>query len=233
MSKANKKITNIIKNNKTKLISLFLTPVILLTASLIYLKTNQPHLKVTQVIDGDTIKLEDGATVRYIGLDSPELAKGKTPAECFAIKAKQLNQDLVLNQKVRLELNTNHMDRFGRTLAYVFLKTDQNEILVNQYLLEQGAGKYFMDTINTKYSKTLTDSANQAHGQKQGLWSDCAEDKDQGCNIKGNLDKLDHRWYHLPSFRHYSQTQVNLDSGDQWFCAEEEARQAGFTKARE
>ncbi len=182
---------------------------------------------VTRVIDGDTIELSDDRIIRYIGIDSPELAT----EECFSQEAKKLNQDLVLNQKVRVELDTNQMDRFGRYLAYVYAKDAKKEVFVNQYLLEQGAGEFFLDTVNLKYQSELVKAAEKGYSEKKGKWSACALDQ-QGCIIKANLDKLDKRWYHLPGFRHYDQVKINLEKGDRWFCTEEEAIKAGFEKAR-
>jgi len=56
---------------------------------------------------------------------------------------------------------------------------------------------------------------------------------ESGCVIKGNLDRNDVRYYHLPEFRHYDQVEMNFEHGDRWFCSEEEAIKAGFTRARE
>ena len=63
-----------------------------------------------------------------------------------------------------------------------------------------------------------------------GLWAECWKESD--CAIKGNVDRNDKRWYHLPEFRHYDQTEMNLDHGDRWFCTEEQAIKAGFERAR-
>lgn len=195
----------------------------------------KPTFGVVDVIDGDTIKLEDGTNVRYLGLDAPELAKGDTPADCFAGQAKEINQKLVLGKKIKLETDVNEMDRFGRTLAYVYLKPGrgEEEIFVNEYLLKEGAAIFFLDTVNKRYQQVMIEAAKTAHEAKIGLWSFCAPNPEFGCQIKGNLDKLDKRWYHLPSFRHYSQVEVNLDHGDRWFCTEDQAQKAGFTRARE
>jgi micrococcal nuclease len=183
-------------------------------------------LTVTEVVDGDTIKLDDGRTIRYIGLDAPE------EGECFNEEAEKINRDLVLGKQVRLETDTNEMDRFGRYLAYVYLREGE-EIFVNQELLKQGAGEFFLDTVNLRYQEVLIQAAEEAHKEKRGLWQACAPDPEFGCQIKGNLDRLDKRWYHLPGFRHYETTEVNLEHGDRWFCTEEEAIVAGFEKARE
>lgn len=183
---------------------------------------------VVKIIDGDTIKLSDGRSIRYIGIDAPE------KDSCYSQEASKFNSDLVLGKPVRLERDINEIDQFGRTLAYVYAQNETGEeIFVNQELLEQGAGEFFLDTVNLRYQAVLVQVADQAHENKQGLWGSCAPDPGSGCQIKGNLDRLDQRWYHLPSFRHYEATEVNLKHGDRWFCTEEQAQSAGFKRARE
>ena len=177
---------------------------------------------VTEVVDGDTIKLGDGRRIRYISIDAPEEEK------CFAQEAKKINSDLVLSKKVRLEMDINEMDRFGRYLAYVYLQDEEKEIFVNEFLLVEGAAEFFLDTVNLRYQDLLVQAAEKAHQEKKGLWQACGP-----CQIKGNVDRLDKRWYHLPSFRHYEQVVINLEHGDRWFCAEEDAQEAGFERARE
>lgn len=189
---------------------------------------------VESVVDGDTIKLQNGTRIRYIGTDTPEMEKGQRQAECYAKEAKKINEGLVLNRPVRVEKDLNEMDRFGRTLAYVFVKTENGqEIFVNQWLLKEGAGKFLLDTVNLKYQPALVAAAESAHANKKGLWLTCAPEPKAGCQIKGNVGLLDQRFYHLSDFRHYEQTKVNLIHGDQWFCTETEAQEAGFKKARE
>ena len=191
-----------------------------------YFITHQ-DLVVTEVIDGDTFRLNDGRRIRYIGLDTPE------EGECFAQEAKKINSDLLLDKKVDLEMDINEMDRFGRYLAYVFLQEKKEKIFINEFLLAEGAGEFFLDTVNLRYQDVLIQAAGKAHQENKGLWQACASVPEKGCQIKGNIDRLDKRWYHLPGFRHYEATQVNLDHGDRWFCSEEDAQAAGFKRARE
>lgn len=184
---------------------------------------------VVEVTDGDTIVLDDGQTVRYLNLNSSELGLGEKPDQCFAQEAKKINEELVLGKKVRLELDINEMDRFGRTLAYVFV----DDLFVNEALLSQGAAEFQLDTVNLTHQSVLVAAAQKGYQEKKGRWQACAPDPKIGCQIKGNLDKNDHRWYHLPSFRHYDQIVINLEDSDRWFCTEAEAIEAGFKKARE
>lgn len=177
------------------------------------------QVTVTRVIDGDTVEISDGRHIRYIGIDSPE--KG----DCYATAAAKLNEELVLGKKVKLELGLNELDEFGRTLAYVWV----NGKLVNEKLLQNGAGEFFLDTVNVNHQEALIQAANKSYDQRVGLWGVCGED----CNVKGNTDIHGKRWYHLPEFRHHQQTIVNLDHGDRWFCTEAAAQAAGFSRARE
>jgi len=182
----------------------------------------KPLPRVVKVIDGDTINLDNGKTVRYINVDTPE--KG----ECFYEESKKINENLVLDKEVEIKTDENTMDRFGRTLAYVWL----GDMFINEELLKRGAGEYFLDTVNQHYEERLVQAAESGYQGKSGLWTACAPNPG-GCVIKGNISRKDKRWYHLPSFRHYQQTQVNFEHGDRWFCTEDDAVRAGFQRARE
>ena len=216
-------------NSRNKILVFF---VVLFSLILSFLFLKSPSLgesfMVVEVVDGDTIKLEDGRTIRYLGVDTPE------EKQCFSQEAETLNRESVLNKSVRVEMDINEMDRFGRYLAYIYVQGEGGEeIFVNQYLIGQGAGEFFLDTVNLRYQDILIKTAEQSHQEKKGLWRACAPDPEIGCLVKGNYDISGHRWYHLPSFRHYDLTVVNLENGDRWFCSEAEAQTAGFKRSRE
>ncbi len=52
------------------------------------------------------------------------------------------------------------------------------------------------------------------------------------CRIKGNVSSSGERIYHLPGDRYYAATLIDRWKGERWFCSEEEARRAGFRRAR-
>jgi micrococcal nuclease len=87
---------------------------------------------VARAIDGDTIELESGETVRYLMIDTPESTGGAT--DCFGSNAAQFNADLVVGESVSLAYDVECEDRFGRLLAYVTL--DDQE--VNTLMVERG-----------------------------------------------------------------------------------------------
>ena len=81
---------------------------------------------VIRVIDGDTIVVSPNEKVRLIGVDTPETTHPKKAVECFGKDAKEFTWSMVERRSVRLVLDEsnaarNHKDRYGRTLAYVYL----------------------------------------------------------------------------------------------------------------
>jgi hypothetical protein len=53
------------------------------------------------------------------------------------------------------------------------------------------------------------------------------------CKIKGNVSiNTGQRIYHVPGDKFYSETVIRPEYGESWFCSEEEARAAGWTRAR-
>jgi hypothetical protein len=55
----------------------------------------------------------------------------------------------------------------------------------------------------------------------------------ESCLIKGNISlNTGERIYHVPGQEYYSETRISLHKGERWFCSEEEARKAGWRRAR-
>lgn len=53
------------------------------------------------------------------------------------------------------------------------------------------------------------------------------------CNIKGNISiNTGEHIYHVPGQEHYWETKISPQYGERWFCSEDEARAAGWRKAR-
>ena len=52
------------------------------------------------------------------------------------------------------------------------------------------------------------------------------------CTVKGNITGMGERVYHVPGSHWYAKTAINITQGERWFCTEEEARSAGWRKAR-
>jgi micrococcal nuclease len=123
---------------------------------------------VSKVIDGDSIVLETGEQVRYIGLDAPEMGKQSGGPQFYAKEATAFNKQLVLLKKVRLEFDAERHDAYGRILAYVFVKN----LFVNGELVKRGYARAMIKPPNVKYKDLLIKYQNEAMSKEIGLWQE-------------------------------------------------------------
>ncbi len=124
---------------------------------------------VTKIIDGDTIQIDTGQKVRYIGVNTPETHHPQKGQECFGLQASEANKKLVEGKKVRLEKDISDTDRYGRLLRYVWVE----DTLVNESLVRNGfayASSYPPDIHKQELFRA---AENQARTDNIGLWKDC------------------------------------------------------------
>ncbi len=60
--------------------------------------------------------------VRYIGVDTPETHHPMRGIEPYGMEASEANRKLVDGRTVRLEFDVQQYDKYGRTLAYIYLE---------------------------------------------------------------------------------------------------------------
>lgn len=94
---------------------------------------------VTKVVDGDTIDVAmNGGTerIRLIGINTPEMNRGGTPA-CLAVEATEQTTGMLLGKRVRLESDPTQADRdkYTRLLRFVFMEDGVN---YNEWIIRQG-----------------------------------------------------------------------------------------------
>lgn len=197
---------------------------------------NRETAKVARVIDGDTIELENGQRVRYIGIDTPETVDPRKPVQCFGQEASNKNKELVEGKTVRLEKDVSQTDKYGRLLRYVYL----DNIFANDYLVKEGFAHASTFPPDVKYQQKFQESQSQAQINHKGLWSSCSQNQAtqnsketiQGCIIKGNISASREKIYHLPGQKYYDQTVIDTSRGERWFCSEEEAQKALWRKSK-
>lgn len=124
--------------------------------------------KVKRVNDGDTITLDNDTIIRLIGIDTPEIRYGEKPGQPLGIEAKKFVTDLIDGQKVYIELDKDIYDKYGRTLAYVFL---QDNIMVNAEILKAGLARVLEIKPNNRYSAYFLSLQQKSMAEKKGLWS--------------------------------------------------------------
>lgn len=129
------------------------------------------QLKVSEVIDGDTVRLSNGKLLRYIGIDTPEIRIKKEndfvySPQPFSLKAKEYNRKLVENKIVEVEFDVEKKDRYGRLLGYCFV----NGVFVNAKLIEEGYAVLYTYPPNVKYVDLFVKLQKKAREEENGLW---------------------------------------------------------------
>ncbi len=133
-------------------------------------KKGAQQVLVKRVVDGDTIELETGEKVRYIGVDTPETVSPKKKVQCFGKEASAYNKQLVAGQRVRLEKDISETDRYGRLLRYVYLS---DGTFVNLKLVQDGYANVSTFPPDVKFSQGFVAAAREAREKKVGLWEKC------------------------------------------------------------
>ena len=123
---------------------------------------------VGQIVDGDTFRCRDGRKVRLIGIDSPEQRQRPHGAQAQAALLRMAAPGTAL----RLESDVAASDRYGRVLAYAWIKS----VLVNEALVQEGWAVQYTVPPNVKYADRLGRAQKEARAQGRGLWSGRAFD---------------------------------------------------------
>jgi len=119
-------------------------------------------IKCTRVIDGDTIELENGDRVRYIGINTPEAG------DELGDYATEINKELVEGKEVKLIKDVSDTDKYGRILAYVYI----GNIFVNAYLVEEGYAQVATYPPDVKYADLFLELQQKAREEGKGFWGD-------------------------------------------------------------
>lgn len=188
------------------------------------------QFSVSEVIDGDTFTIEnEGETrrVKLIGVNTPETEK------CLSNEAKDKLSDLIADKEVVLE--DQFSDPYGRIMANVFV----DGTYVNKEMLHLGLGR--MDYYENPHREELKVAYGEARSNKLGIYSSTClsltppdnPKTGQLCTVKGNVDdNTAKKIYFLLDCNNYSQVTIDLSTDDQWFCTEEEAVEAGFSRSK-
>lgn len=122
--------------------------------------------RVTSVVDGDTLRLDNDQLVRLIGVDTPELRQ----REPFSADAAAFTFSFVASAdfKVRLTFDTRRHDKYGRLLAYVWA----DDRLLNEELVQHGLARAELQYSYSSEMKERFRRAEEAAKKRgDGIWS--------------------------------------------------------------
>lgn len=129
---------------------------------------------VTRVVDGDTIEISSGKTVRFIGIDTPETVDPRRSVGCFGKEASNKTKDLLSGKEIILQKDVSETDKYRRLLRYIFLPLPDGRILfVNDYLVREGFAKALTYPPDVKYNEQFRQAEKEAREGSRGLWGRC------------------------------------------------------------
>ena len=146
---------------------------------------------IIDVYDGDTVTLDTGEKIRFLGAAAPEI----NPPECYGDVSAEFLRELLLEQEVRLQFDVECTDMYQRTLGWVFLdgsdavvasmmeeysimglQSDGSyNVLVNELLIRMGYAAIFRGDVakNVRYTERLEQAEDDAQFEGLGLWGVC------------------------------------------------------------
>lgn len=130
---------------------------------------------VSEVVDGDTIKVETGRgveSVRLIGIDTPEIDHSGPDDDCFGEESKAYLTAMIKGKRIWLTFDEECQDQYGRTLSYVHRGTEQHSF-VQRMLLQGGWGSAYAVQPNVSFRDVFESDQASAQSTNEGIWGSC------------------------------------------------------------
>lgn len=124
---------------------------------------------VKWVYDGDTLLLRDKRKIRVIGIDTPEVKHHKQKAQAYGAKAREALREKLNKYQyhILLRYGKEHQDKYGRTLAHVFLPDGTN---ISNWLLERGYARALAFPPNIALANCYRLSEQKAQDKSLRIW---------------------------------------------------------------
>lgn len=132
------------------------------------------RMRVAEVIDGDTLKLENGLEVRLVGIQAPKLPLGRPnyPHWPLAKEARTALLDLAAGATVELRYGGLERDRYGRALAHVFTLDEKGaeKAWLQAAMIEKGLARVYSFSDNRACLGRLIAAERSARADGLGIW---------------------------------------------------------------
>ncbi len=124
---------------------------------------------VTEIIDGDTVVLEDGREVRLVGIQAPKLALGRANFREWPLaeESKAALEALVRGKTVELYFGGRRQDRHGRTLAHLY---GAGESWAQGEMLRLGLARVYSFADNRALVADMLAIEREARAARRGIW---------------------------------------------------------------
>jgi micrococcal nuclease len=126
---------------------------------------------IDRVVDGDTVEANINGVeekIRLIGVDTPETVKPNTPVMPYGPEASNFTKATLTGQQVYLDFDAQQRDKYGRLLAYVYLK---DGTFFNAKLVREGYARVETIAPDVKHANLFVALLKEARNDHKGFWS--------------------------------------------------------------
>ena len=150
------------------------------------------RVQIDRVVDGDTVRLASGRSVRLLGINTPELNKSTGQPEPFARQALMALQNLAQKTKAEIAIGVDSQDHYKRLLAHLFF----DDLNAAQHLLERGLGWAVVIEPNIEMADCLFAAERSARDKGEGIWASPIQRASQVSSggftlVRGNVTRID------------------------------------------
>jgi endonuclease YncB( thermonuclease family) len=130
--------------------------------------------EVVRVVDGRSLLLADGREVRLAAIEAllPVPGDEDEVRVAAAAAARTQLETLALHREVTLQVLSASPDRYGRVVAYAFIRTPSGETLVQREMLAAGQALVSPAPVAARCRTYLRDAERGARTARLGLWDD-------------------------------------------------------------
>ena len=138
------------------------------------LAAEERRFTAIEIVDGDTLVLEDGREVRLVGIQAPKLPLGRVGFETWPLaeEAKAALARLTEGRPLRLAYGGRAVDRYGRQLAHLYAQeADGSETWIQGALLAEGLARVYSFADNRSLVEEMLDLEIAARNEGLGIWA--------------------------------------------------------------
>ena len=125
--------------------------------------------RVVEVVDGDTVLLDDGWQVRLVGIQAPKLPLGRKNFQKWPLaeESREALEEMVMGRDVLLAYGGRRVDRHGRRLAHLFRA---DGVWIQGELLSRGMARVYSFPDNRAVVGDMLALEMAARQRRVGIW---------------------------------------------------------------
>ena len=131
--------------------------------------TRDTTAKATEIVDGDTLFVDNGTQIRLVGIQAPKLPLGRKSFKSWPLAEDAKNElaELSKGRMLTLSYGGARRDRYGRALAHLH---DETGVWIQGELLRRGLARVYSFRDNRNCIGEMLALEREARQARRGIW---------------------------------------------------------------